>query len=49
MATYITLVRYTEKGIRSIKEGPARLDAAKQAFRAAGRRIETVLLGDWPV
>ncbi len=44
MATYITLVRYTEKGIRSIKEGPARLDAAKQVFRAAGAELKQFYL-----
>lgn len=40
MATYITLCRYTQKGIEEIKEGPARLDAAKQAFRAMGAEIK---------
>jgi uncharacterized protein with GYD domain len=32
MATYITLVNYTQKGIEDIKESPNRLDAAKKAF-----------------
>ena len=36
MATYISLIRYTQKGIESIKDSPARLEAAKQAFRAMG-------------
>ena len=30
MATYITLANYTEQGMRSIKESPARLDAARK-------------------
>jgi len=36
MPTYISLIRFTQKGIEGIKEGPARLDRAKQVFRAAG-------------
>ena len=36
MATYITLVNYTQKGIEKIKESPNRLDAAKKAFQAMG-------------
>jgi len=36
MPTYISLLRLTQKGIESIEEGPARLDRAKQEFRAAG-------------
>jgi uncharacterized protein with GYD domain len=36
MPTYITLLRYTQKGIESIKDGPARLDAAKKAVAALG-------------
>ena len=40
MATYITLVRFTEKGITNIKQSPARIEAAKQAFRAAGAELK---------
>ena len=40
MATFITLVNYTKKGVENIKESPARLDAAKAAFRAAGAEIK---------
>jgi len=40
MPTYISLIRYTQKGIEDIKESPARLDAAKQAFRAAGAELK---------
>ena len=39
MPTYVTLLRYTQKGIESIKEGPARLDAAKKLFEAAGGKF----------
>lgn len=34
MATYISLLRYTEQGIGKIKDSPQRLDAAKKLFRA---------------
>ena len=44
MPTYVTLIRYTQKGIEAIKDGPARLDAAKEAFRAAGGRIKDFYL-----
>lgn len=40
MATYISLVKYTDQGIRSIKESPSRLDAAKRAFQAAGGELK---------
>jgi len=40
MPTFITLVNYTEEGIENVKESPARLDAAKAAFRAAGAEIK---------
>ena len=36
MATYITLIRWTQKGMENIKESPARLDAAKKVFQAVG-------------
>lgn len=44
MPTYITLLRFTQKGIESIKDGPKRLDAAKQAFRAAGAEMKAFYL-----
>ena len=44
MATYITLLRFTEKGIANIKEGPTRLDAAKQAFQAMGAELKAFYL-----
>ncbi len=40
MATYVTLVRYTEQGIRNIKDGPARIDAAKKAYQSAGGEVK---------
>lgn len=40
MPTYITLVRFTQQGVENIKGSPARLDAAKQAFRAMGAELK---------
>lgn len=36
MPTYITLVKFTQRGIENIKESPARLDAVKAAIQASG-------------
>ncbi len=44
MATYITLLHYTQQGMKNIKQGPDRLDAAKQAFKAAGAEIKDFYL-----
>lgn len=44
MPTYVTLIRYTDQGIRNIKESPARLEAARQAFRAAGSELKAFYL-----
>jgi uncharacterized protein with GYD domain len=40
MPTYIVLLRYTQQGVEKIKESPARLDAAKKAFRAMGAELK---------
>ena len=40
MPTYITLLRYSQTGAENVKQGPARLDAAKQAFQAMGAEIK---------
>ncbi len=39
MPTYISLVRWTEQGIRNVKESPQRLDAAKKAIEATGGKV----------
>ena len=44
MATYISLLRFTQQGIQNIKESPARLDKAKQAFRAMGGELKEFYL-----
>jgi len=40
MATYISLLKFTEKGVENIKESPARLDAAKKAFQSMGAELK---------
>ena len=44
MPTYITLIRWTEKGIENVKDGPNRLDAAKKVFQAAGAELKEFYL-----
>lgn len=44
MATYITLVNYTQKGIENIKESPRRLDMAKEVFQSLGAEIKQFYL-----
>ena len=44
MATYITFMSYTQKGIENIKEGPARLDEAKEAYKAMGAELKDFFL-----
>lgn len=36
MPTYISLLSYTDQGIRNIKDSPKRLDAAKQLLKSLG-------------
>jgi uncharacterized protein with GYD domain len=44
MPTFISLVSFTQQGIQNIKESPARLDAAKKAFKAAGGELRQFYL-----
>ena len=44
MPTYIALLKWTEKGVAAIQGSPARLDAGKQAFKAAGMEIKQTYL-----
>ena len=44
MPTYVSLIHFTQKGVESIKEGPARVERAKQAFRAAGGELKAFYL-----
>ena len=44
MPTYITLVKFTQKGIENIKESPARLEKVKAAMKAAGGELKAFYL-----
>jgi uncharacterized protein with GYD domain len=44
MAKYISLVKYTAKGIENIKESPNRLDAVKQLCESMGATVEGFFL-----
>ncbi len=40
MATYISLINYTDQGIRGIKDSPKRLDAAKKLLKDMGGELK---------
>ena len=44
MSTYISLLRFTQQGITDIRKAPARLDAAKDAYRRAGGELKAFYL-----
>ena len=48
MPSYLSLVSWTEQGVRTIKDSPARIDAYKQAVTDAGGRLIFfyMLMGD---
>lgn len=43
MATYVTLYKYTEQGMRNIKEAPKRVEAATKAAKEAGMTVKETL------
>jgi uncharacterized protein with GYD domain len=51
MPTYVSLLRFTDKGIQTIKEAPKRVEAAKQMAKSAGCEIKAVyyVLGRYDV
>jgi uncharacterized protein with GYD domain len=44
MATYISLLSWTEQGASKLKDSPKRLDAARKAFKKVGAEIKDVYL-----
>jgi uncharacterized protein with GYD domain len=44
MPTFVSLMRFTQKGLEAIKDGPARLEAAREAYRAAGAKLREFYL-----
>lgn len=39
MPTYVSLLRWTNKGIENVKDSPARLDGARKVFQTAGATL----------
>lgn len=44
MPSFLSLVQWTDQGIRAVKESPQRIDDLKQAVQAAGGRVIFVYL-----
>ena len=44
MATYISLINWTEQGIRNVKESPKRLEAVRQMIKDAGGELKSFYL-----
>jgi uncharacterized protein with GYD domain len=42
MATYIVLFNWTDQGVKTYKDSPARVDAAKEAFAELGIEIKDI-------
>jgi uncharacterized protein with GYD domain len=51
MARYVSLLKWTDQGIRSVKDTVSRAQTARQAFEAAGGRFVDVYwtLGEYDV
>lgn len=51
MPSYLSLINWTEQGIQSVKDAPARVDNFKQAVKDAGGRVIFfyMLMGEWDV
>ena len=51
MPTYVTLFRWTEQGVKDIRNVPARFDAAKKLVEAGGGKTLGlyVTMGDWDI
>jgi uncharacterized protein with GYD domain len=44
MATYLLLSRYTDQGVKSIKDSPARIENFKKSARGVGAEVREVYL-----
>ena len=51
MTTYVMLVKWTEQGMRQVKESPARLDKARNALKEMGGDIKAfyMTMGDYDI
>ena len=41
MPTYVALLKWTQQGLKDVKQSPSRLDAARKGFQAAGVTMKT--------
>jgi uncharacterized protein with GYD domain len=44
MPSYVTLVRWTDQGVRNVKDSPKRADAFEAALKAAGGSVKGIYL-----
>lgn len=44
MPLYISLARWTQKGVEQVKQSPSRLDKVKEVVRAAGGEVKAFYL-----
>ncbi len=44
MPTYISLLRFTEQGVKAIKDSPKRLEAARETFQKFGGQLKDFYL-----
>ena len=44
MATYITLLKWTQQGVANVKDSPKRLDLGREAFKKYGVEIKDTWL-----
>ena len=44
MPTYMSLIKYTQKGVENMKDSPNRLETAKGLFRSMGAEIKSFYL-----
>ncbi len=44
MPTYVSLINYTDQGIRNVKDSPKRLDAAKKLLKDLGGELKAFYL-----
>src|SRR5262245_23038058 len=51
MPTYISLIQYTDQGIRNIKDSAKRLDDGRKAFQAAGATLKEfyLVMGEYDI
>ena len=49
MPTYVILMNLTEQGVKTIKDAPARIEAASKALEAAGGKLKDfyVVMGEY--